>query len=653
MHFLREIGLGQFVENEENLNIVLRYVVENGKVFRGYRGFYIYHHLGYAELILHILPTILPTGELNEKGELKNVMTGFSSHVMGDWFWHLKIGERGELRDGEDDERDPLEICVFFEDDEKRQIPIHLVMADALPNYAPGEFVTLQVASFTEDVHFYPDRESFDNSTGSDMPFGRVSFESGTILNIGIDDSCFVNGVITSVDMLKSYGFDKKTIYFQRVVVNTSFGELPLYFRPDIVCDTERTYIREGAYLSATCVISADVCVNEYQGGAVYDREHCLKVFGDASDNLIRVDRMNSVFSKDAIYRSVLGKCCLQGREAITERFRAGPQRNVRQTWSTLVRVIGKIGDGAFHRYECSETALLIAYAIPARFKQIALVDMDSSGKIKNMLLTDPSEYVVESVNSRYLNIIRNEETYLNILKECMDSEDCTPLLEFLTWDAVLHDGNDLHSGIYEVISFFVSCLLLSKEKEVPLNLYLVMVDGHKNRRTCAKERMGLALSVSDLEHYEMLLILHIIKGKIDRIEVLRDSDYILKELPLDHDICRHDNTAWHANPEQRTEEDWIKHLSSLLNGSEESYFTFFFGTTPDCVLEDEVSGEVLSGRVEVTERIKELVQLNTNRSAETIFQMDGRMSVLAGGRKYLIETTETGLISSIRIYRA
>ena len=646
---MREIGLVQLVENEENFNIVLLYVVEYGKVFRGYRGFYLYHHLGYAEFILHILPT----DELNEKGEPKNVITGFSSHVMGDWFWHLKIGERGELKDEEDDEHDPLEICVFFEDDEKCQIPIHLVMADALPNYAPGEFVTLQVAAFTEDIHFYPDMESFDNSTGSDMPFGRVSFGSGTILNIGIDDSCFVNGVITSVDMLKSYDLDKKTIYFQRVVVKTSFGELPLYFRPDIVCETERIYIREGAYLSSTCVISADVCVNEYQGGAVYDREHCLRVFGDASDNLIRVERMNAVFSKDAIYRSVLGKCCLQGGEAITDWFRESPQRNVRQTWSVLVRVIGKIKEGMLHRYECPETALLIAYAIPARFKQIALVDMDSDGKIKNMLLADPSEYVVESVNPRYPNLIRNEETYLNVLKECMDSEDCTPLLELLTWDVVLHNGNDLYSGIYKVISFFVSCLLLSKEKELPLNIYLVMVDGHKNGGTWAKGRMGLALSVRDLEHYEILLILHIVESKIDRIEVLHDPDYILEELPLDHDICRHDSTAWRANPKRWTEEDWIKHLSSLLDGSEESYFTSFFGTTPDCVLEDEVSGEVLNGRVEVTERIKEFVQLNTSRSAEIILQIDGRMSVLAGGRKYLIETTEAGLMSAIHIYKA
>ena len=649
MNFLREIGLGQLVENEDNFNIVFRYVAENGKVFRGYRGFYLYHHLGYAEFILHILPT----GEVNERGEPKNVMTGFSSHVMGDWLWHLRIGERGELRDeDEDDERDPLEICVFFEDDEKRQVPIHLVMADALPSYATGELVTLQVAAFTEDVHFYPDMETFNNMTGVDLPFGRVSFGAGTILNIGVDDSCIVNGIITSVDMLKSYDLDKE-IYFQRVVVKTSFGDLPLYFRPDIVDESERTYMREGAYLNATCVLSADVCVGENQGGAVYDREHCLKVFGDASDNLIRVDRMSAVFSKDAIYKSVLGKCSLQGRQAITEWFREGSQRNVRQTWSTLVRVTGKMEEGALHRYEYPETALLRAYAIPARFKQIVLVDMDSDGKIKNMLLTDPSKYIVEPVNPRYPNLIRNEETCLNVLKECMDSGDCTSLLEFFTWNVVLNDGDNLHNGIYEVVGFFASCLLSSMEKEVPLNIYLVRTDGHKNGRTWATGRKGLALSVSDLEHYEMLLILHMVEDRIDRIDILRDSDYILEELPLDHDICRHDRTTWRTNPEQRTEEDWIKNLASLFEGNEESCFTFFFGITPDCVLEDKVSGEVLNGRVEVTERIKELVRLNTSRSAEIVLWADGRMSVLAGGRRYLIETTEAGLMGMIRISKA
>ena len=228
MYFLREIGLGQLVENEEKFSIVLHYVVENGKVFRGYRGFYIYHHLGYAEFIVHILPT----GEVNEKGEPENVMTGFSSHVMGDWFWHLRIGERGELKDEDEgnDERDPLEICVFFEDDEKRQIPIHLVMADALPSYAPGEFVTLQIAAFTENVHFYPDMETFDNTTGLDLPFGRVSLANGTILNVGIDDSCIVNGPITSVKMLKSFGFDKKTIYILIIMYYNFFVNYNILF---------------------------------------------------------------------------------------------------------------------------------------------------------------------------------------------------------------------------------------------------------------------------------------------------------------------------------------------------------------------------------------------------------------------------------------
>ena len=305
------------------------------------------------------------------------------------------------------------------------------------------------------------------------------------------------------------------------------------------------------------------------------------------------------------------------------------------------------------HRYEYPKTALLCAYAIPARFKQIVLVDMDSDGKIKSMLLTDPSEYIVESVNPRYPNLVRNEETCLSVIKECMDSEDCTPLLEFFTWDIVLNDGNDLHNGIYEVITFLASYLLLSKEKEVPLNIYLVRIDRHKNGRTWAEGRIGLALSRSNLEHYEMLLILHMLEDRISRIDVLRDTDYILEGLPLNYDICSHDHTTWLANPEQRTEEDWCKYLSSLLEGNEENYFTFFFGTTPDCILEDEVSGDVFNGRLEVTERIKELVQLNTSRSAEVILQMDGRMSVRAGGLKYLIETTEAGLMSMIRISKA
>lgn len=56
MIFLEEIGLGNLVSNEACAQILVQNIIEKGRIFKGYRGDYIYKSIGYLDLSVHVLP---------------------------------------------------------------------------------------------------------------------------------------------------------------------------------------------------------------------------------------------------------------------------------------------------------------------------------------------------------------------------------------------------------------------------------------------------------------------------------------------------------------------------------------------------------------------------------------------------------------------
>lgn len=192
MLFLKEIGLDCFSE-EENFNLLANYVLRKGKPFYGYQGFYIYHSLGYAEIIAHVIP--------NEERQV-NECIGFSSHVMGNNFWRLTIAEDGVM----DDEGDSLSKCVFFHNPELENcvFPVHLVHADVLPSFMPGEKVTMQIQAFPYEIEYFKDEESYRAKHGVKMMGKFVDFKDGNILNMRIDDGCLIKATVKPVQTERS-----------------------------------------------------------------------------------------------------------------------------------------------------------------------------------------------------------------------------------------------------------------------------------------------------------------------------------------------------------------------------------------------------------------------------------------------------------------
>ena len=83
MNLLPELGFECLTENEDFfMNCLARYVLENGSVFRGYYGSYIWKNLGSVEMNFHLLPAA-------ESYQI----AGFTSHVSGNQMWQLAVAD--------------------------------------------------------------------------------------------------------------------------------------------------------------------------------------------------------------------------------------------------------------------------------------------------------------------------------------------------------------------------------------------------------------------------------------------------------------------------------------------------------------------------------------------------------------------------------
>ena len=296
MEFTDIIGVRELFANRENGQFLLEFASETGKVFTGYKGNYLYCSIGRAEYSFHLM----------QREDGKNEMVGASSHVAGNCIWNLLFDENCVDTEGEDSEElGKSVICRSPDADEESRVVVTLVHADVLPCYLPGEPVTMQVAAFPLKIHYYPDEEACDEVTAVNAMGTKIRYASGRLLCLGNED-CVVKGIVKTVELLTTEtivgdGVEERQFYY--VVIDTQFGPLPLCHSIDSVEEAEREYIKEGACVFADCMISGDVAIKEYQGGAVYDEIHDLKLLRECLETN-DFSRAGHVFAGDAVYVS-------------------------------------------------------------------------------------------------------------------------------------------------------------------------------------------------------------------------------------------------------------------------------------------------------------------------------------------------------------
>ena len=335
MNFMNIIGLDTLCADEGIFERLMEQVCERGKLFRGYLGNYIYCNIGQAEHIAHLLPE----GEVNH-------FVGYSTHVMGNYFWNLQVAQEGVL----EEDTDPLSKCVYFhKGSEEKYIPVRLVHADVLPCLTPGESIAMQVTAFPVNIRYYADEDHCELDKKMSFMGKPMRIASGNFRYFNPEsDTSFIKGIVKDVEECYSFTPQGK-VTFLKVVIETEYGDMPLCHSVDMVDEVERCHIKKGACLTTDCVISADVAVGKYQNGAVFDEISLLKLLKECIDNNDYA-RAANVFADDAIYTILGGEIVADGKQRIFDRLKALIARNADAYYTYIFKVSDYTGKNEAHK---------------------------------------------------------------------------------------------------------------------------------------------------------------------------------------------------------------------------------------------------------------------------------------------------------------
>lgn len=338
MNYLEQLGLGDFCEDESFFMYLLQEICENGKVFRGYYGFYIWDRLfDILEFNCHIEPD----GDSNK-------LTGFTSHISSNCFWRLAVADTQQeslSNEDNDGEKYVLEREYDFVDPEadprEGSVHIFLVNADVIPDYHSGDLITMQVSAIASKVSYYPDQKAFENNPITTIMGQPVLYPMNRAANfLG---ASIVTGEIESVEKFTFFNRAEEKIPIYYINVETQYGALSIVHPASLVAEGQEEYIHPGAVISAICDIQGDVAIGDYQQGAIIDENHLVALFHSC---FVERDftRLSRQLAKDCQYVDRDEEICADGsKEVIT--YLAGimsyKEKNHEPCYAWIGEVIG------------------------------------------------------------------------------------------------------------------------------------------------------------------------------------------------------------------------------------------------------------------------------------------------------------------------
>ncbi len=307
MNFLPELGLGALCADEDYfMNTIGKYVIENGRVFKGYYGSYIWKRHGTAELNFHIEP--------DKDGHR---VSGFTSNISGDYMWRLEITAAEDKYNAypDEDDYDPLSPVVEFTHPLTKQgeIFIHLVNADVVPSYSKGDVYSMQVVAVADKVRYYEDEKAFEKEHRRDVILNPYIFTTGLLEGRGI--KCRAVGKIKRIWTHYSYDQEGKIVKFLGTEIRTPFGDLEI-LTSEAAGKRKAQLMSSSPILEAECTVLGDVAVGAYQMGAVFDEEHIVRLLCHCfrRQDFLRSSRL---FADKCTYTGMTGEIGIKGGDAV------------------------------------------------------------------------------------------------------------------------------------------------------------------------------------------------------------------------------------------------------------------------------------------------------------------------------------------------
>lgn len=216
---------------------------------------------------------ILETTEKDNKLKVDNM---FFHHTSGT-VWRLKIIEVMN---------NFANTYLVSKEDDTGVIIIRLVNEAVLgKKLKTGDIIEAQVSAFGMNIDVYKNEKSQNDSIFVSENMNKIIFEDGVLMpsNLIINNNTIMNekernekehhkdnllkfkGTIKYANKYDINMFGIELPKYYSVVINTGYGELPIFFTKSFLNNKMIEEIEEGNTISGDIFLSGDVCINEYE----------------------------------------------------------------------------------------------------------------------------------------------------------------------------------------------------------------------------------------------------------------------------------------------------------------------------------------------------------------------------------------------------
>ena len=357
-------GLTDLVARPEDAFRLASLAMTGDQRVRGYRGDYYRYFLGDAQVVVRTMGDP-DTGE-------EQLLGMDVQHAEGQP-WDCRI-----IKDITPPDADPLSrrLLVAAEGTEDTAA-VDVICADVLPDFAPGRRLRLQITA-------YPLRLHYDDEPCQPV----VEAQQDTVL---------LQGVVKDVRVGETYMGMEPMTRFISTTVSTSMGDVELCHVAEMVSEEQKDFVRVGATVSALCQLSGDAAAGEYAGGVVFGEEQDLVLlrnfflYGGAQ-------RLRTAMHSECRFVNDYAGVTLEGADQVTALLR-DMETDMAGKWAVRYGRICSVEQSGEKTPFCApgKRCLLLAPADrPEQYAALCLVETDSLGRIRSLLLSRDPRYDFE-----------------------------------------------------------------------------------------------------------------------------------------------------------------------------------------------------------------------------------------------------------------
>lgn len=304
---------------KENVTDTLQTMLnQTQRVFEGYQ--YLYFNYEGTD---NLFETYL-TCEMDKKKSIKFLYINLQSP--NNIVWDLKV-----VHLLESNYSDYVSVMCTKSPNEEGYFPVCIINPDVLPCISSGSVIKAQICFYAYEIDFFSSDEKLDESfpvmndkSAVEMFRGkRISIAEGALLpqfnmTKGVskeDRESFLFRSRVKSYKKRTYFFKEKEYEYYAISCACHYGEVELYVSPS---QFNKKALKEGAPFLASCIISADPAIDDYENGALYDEKHLLLLIKEALNNNY-YDRLLKVMDTECTYTSDWSNKKIQGNTEIVD----------------------------------------------------------------------------------------------------------------------------------------------------------------------------------------------------------------------------------------------------------------------------------------------------------------------------------------------